>query len=258
MAGRETPSTTTPTHRIGTIERTFALLQAVVAANGSVGVRELERRTGIPRSSVSRIVGTLTELGMVDRSPGGDVRPGAALATLRPSTLASAGIRDRLRPLLIELVDRFGESAALTIDDGSAVQYILQVASPHAVQAPSVEDERHDFHLVAPGLVHMASWSRRRLGQYLKAPLDSATEHSLSNPEGIAERLDRVRETGWVWTNQELDNGVNGLAVPIVLGGETVASVSLFGPAYRFAPELLPDLAPDLAEVAAERAATYL
>jgi len=259
MADDETVSTTGSAVRKNPVERAFALLQAVVAADEPVGIRELERRTGIPRSTVSRSVALLASLGMVERTSGGDVLPGAALATLQATESVSAGMRDQLRPLLVELVDRFGESAAITLDDGAAVQYVLQLASPQAVKAPSVENERHDFHVVAPGLIHMAWWPKSRLEPHLSGQLGAPTEHSVFQADAIATRLDEVRENGWAWTNQELDVGVNGLAVPVFNSEDTlIAAVSLFGPAYRFAESLLPRLAAEVAALVRLRSTTYL
>jgi DNA-binding IclR family transcriptional regulator len=253
MVGPETLSTS------GVIERSFALLQAVVASGEPVGVRELERRTGIPRSTVSRVVSTLVSLGMLDRTTAGEVRPGAALATLHTAEVSRAGISDQLRPLLVELVDRFGESAALTTDDGAAVQYLLQIASPQAVQAPSVENERHEYHLVAPGLVHMAGWPQDRIAGHLAEPLVAATDHSVCDANEVSARLAGIRASGWAWTDQELDVGVNGLAVPVLDGNDRpIAAISLFGPAYRFAEPLLPHLAAELAALVAVRSRTYL
>src|SRR5215217_1931481 len=66
----------------GPVHRAFGLLQLVVAAGEPIGVRELGRRAGLSRSTTSRMLGILAELGMVERTADGEARPGAALATL--------------------------------------------------------------------------------------------------------------------------------------------------------------------------------
>ena len=69
----------------GPVHRAFALLQLVVEADEPVGVRELARRAGLSRSTTSRTLGILTELGMVERTSDGAARPGAAARTLPPA-----------------------------------------------------------------------------------------------------------------------------------------------------------------------------
>ncbi len=240
------------------IERAFRLLQIVVAAQESLGVRELGRRSGLPRSTVSRLIGTLTQLGMVARTSDGSVIAGSALATLQPDTGAEPMIGDQLRPLLAELVQTFDENAALSVDDGDALLYLSQVSAEHAVSVPDVTGERHRFHLVAPGLVTMAWWPADRLRESLLHQLDASTEHSMTTPARLKKRVAKIRTDGYCWTDQELDVGVNGLAVPLVRNEELVATVSLFGPAYRLNPQQRPRLADELLALVTERANALL
>ncbi len=237
----------------GPVDRAFHLLQAVVAAGGPVGVRELGRRTGLPRSTASRLVGTLERLRMVDRTPGGDVIPGSALATLQTGAAATPLLRDRLQPLLVDIVQQFGENAALAIDDGDALLYVSNVASENPVSVADVSGDRHEFHLVAPGLVAMSTWPADRLADYLTQPLTAATELSVTKPATLRKRIRAVSAAGHAWTNQELDVGINGLGVPVVLDGELAATISLYGPSYRFSAATLPTLADELKNLVAER-----
>ncbi len=223
------------------------MLQAVVAAEAPVGVRELGRRTGLPRSTASRLIGQLNAIGMVERTGDGLVAPGSALATLvvnGPRPL----LRDRLRPLLVALADDHGESATLAIDDGDAVLYVSQIDADNAVTAPDVEAERHPFHVVAHGLVLMARWPSDRLDSYLSGPLVAPTPNSVTDPEAIRRRLKAIRRDGHAWTEEEFDIGVNGVAVPVVADDGPGASVGLYGPSYRLSPAKLPHLAETLIE----------
>ncbi len=241
------------------VERAFRVLQEVVAADGEVGVREIGRRTGLPRSTVSRLVATLDGLGMVARTAGGGVVVGSALSTLHPAGGSTPVAADRLRPILIELAERYGEHAALAVDGGDAVLYLAEVSTEQPVSAPEVAGQRHPFHLVAPGLMAMAWWDDRRLDGYLATELERVTASSVTDPMVVRARVAAARADGHVWTDQEFDVGVNGLAVPVVGGdGELVAAVSLYGPSYRFSPQQFPDLGQRLGRLTAERAATLL
>lgn len=237
----------------GPVDRAFHLLQAVVAAGEPVGVRELGRRTGLPRSTASRLVATLERLRMVERTPDGDVVPGGALATLQIDGETTPLLRDRLHPLLVDIVQEFGENAALAVDDGDALRYISNVASENPVSVGDVVGERHDFHLVASGLVAMAAWPSSRLSAHLKDQLSTATEHSMTDPALLRERLTMISSDGHAWTDQELDIGINGLAVPVVIDGDTVASITVYGPSYRFSAEACPTLAAALKQLVAAR-----
>jgi len=249
MAVPDPPSTIAE----GPVDRAFHLLQVVVSSNEPLGVRELGRRTGLPRSTASRLVGTLERLRMVDRTPNGDVIPGGGLATLQIDSSTAPLLKDQLHPLLIDLVQRFGENAALAVDDGDALLYVSNVASENPVSVSDVAGERHSFHLVAPGLVAMSAWPAARLTEHLRSPLTAATEFSMTRSSALRRRLRQVATDGFAWTDQELDVGINGLAVPVIIDGALVATISLYGPSYRFSPDARPTLAGEVQQVVLSR-----
>ena len=51
---------------VQSVERAFSVLRAL--AGGPAGVSEVAARTGLPKSTVSRLLGTLVELGAVEQS----------------------------------------------------------------------------------------------------------------------------------------------------------------------------------------------
>lgn len=245
---------------VGPVHRAFGLLQLVVAAGEPVGVRELARRSGLSRSTTSRMLGILHELGMVERDADGAVRPGAGVATLtRRVGRSPAVLRDQLRPLTVELERAYGENAAIGVDDGDAFLYLDSVRAPAAVQVADPAGSSFPFHLVAPGLVAMAAWPRRRLDDYLAGSLTAATERSMTDADALRHRLAGVRRDGYAWTDQELDLEVNGLAAPITDGtGRLIAVATLYGPSYRLAADTRPELGAAMAQLVAERAAALL
>ena len=256
MTPPEAPSTTVDAPASGSVERAFSLLQAVVGAGEPIGVRELGRRVGLPRSTVSRMVATLADLGMVERTADRLVVPGSALATLQLDGGPAPLLRDRLRPLLAELAEIHPESVTLAVDDGDAVLYLAQLDASSPVRAPDVHAERHPFHVAAFGLVLMATWDDDRLDRYLDTDLEAFTPHSMISPTSLRKRLARIRRDGYVWTTEEYDAEVNGLATAVSdTDGATIASVGYFGPAYRLNDDACPTLPASLVAAAARAGA---
>lgn len=236
------------------IERSFLLLQLVAAADEPLGVRELARRSGLPRSTVSRLAAQLVELGMLTRSGVGGLVSGPALGTLISGDEAPpAALEDRLRPLLVECVQRFGESAALAVDTPTGALYLTNVLGPSAIQAPDPTGERLDFHLVAPGLALMTSWDDERLDTYTAAPLPAATPLTITATGPLRDAIRLSAQRGYAWADQALDLEVNGVAV-LVPGADPVASISLYGPAYRLNPSDRTGLGDALRDLVREQA----
>lgn len=240
------------------MDRAFSLVQLVVADAQPIGVRELARRAGLSPSTTSRTVGILADLGMVERTPAGAVRPGPALMTLtRDVDRSPATLRDRLRPLAVDLATTFEENAAIAVDGGDGVLYLASSRPSTAVQVVDPTGSSFPFHVVAPGLIAMTTWKTERLDAYLGEDLTAPTEHSVTDPKKIRSRLRRAASDGFAWTNQELDLEVNGLAVPITDGdGAVVAMATLYGPSYRLSPHERPELGPAFAGFVADRASS--
>src|SRR5690348_12717320 len=77
------------------VRHAAAVLGAFSAGEPSLGVNEIARRVRLNRSSVSRLLQTLEELGFVARrQPGGQYRLGLRLAELAGIALASFDLRD--------------------------------------------------------------------------------------------------------------------------------------------------------------------
>ncbi len=193
---------------------------------------------------------------MVEQTLTGAVRPGPALMTLtRGVGRSPATLRDRFRPLAIELATTFGENAAIAVDDGAGVLYLAGSRPSTAIQVVDPTDSSSPFHLVAPGLVAMTSWKTDRLDTYLASELATATDYSVTDPSQIRARVRAASTDGFVWTNQELDLDVNGLAAPISDdAGDVLAIATLYGPSYRLAPHQRPGLGDELVAFLAERA----
>ncbi len=243
------------------VERAFVLLQAVVGAGSPIGVRELARRTGLPRSTTARLASTLVDIAMIEKAADGSLVPGAALATISVDGGPAPLLRDRLRPLLAALAEHLDESVAMAVDDGDAVLYLAQIEAVSPVRARSVEAERHPFHVVAHGLVLMAHWPAERLERYLAAPLAASTSNSVTDPDVIRARLERIRVEGYAWTEEEFDLDINGLAVAVPVptdGASTVsdapsAAIGYYGPTYRLSPNRQPSLASDILTIVESR-----
>lgn len=221
------------------IERAFSILRALAAGSGSSGVSEVARATGLPKSTTSRILAGLEDLGMVDRvDDAGRYVVGAGLATLTGDTLPAGSLRDLCRPYLLELTERSGEGAGLAIPDRGKVLYVDHVGSASPVQIRDWSGTRYPYHTVAAGLALMTTWSDGEIRDHGKAGLAPFTTHTVTTVTALLAKVRAARQGGVVWTLREFSDEINGISAPILEGGDAVAAVSLYGPAWRFPGEV--------------------
>jgi len=220
-----------------TVERAFAVLRALAEHPDSAGVSELARRSGLPKSTTSRLLVSLDELGMVERI--GDryvIGPGLATLTHAPSPVAS--MTDLSRPYLVELADALDESVSLAIPDGDEIVYIYTAVVEGAVQVQDWTGHRYPCHLVASGLSFMAHWPDHQLRRYCHQELETYTDATVADFDELMQRVSQVRADGVAWTKGDFAEGLVGMAVAIIDGrGRCVGSVGVSGPSFRFPGE---------------------
>lgn len=111
----------------GTLERGLAVLRALAAGPARPGrATDLVRVTGLARSTVDRVLGTLAHLGYV-RLDGRDVRLAPRLMEVGEAYLTGSGLRDALAPLAERLAEELDESVSLAVPDGDGVRFVVQV-----------------------------------------------------------------------------------------------------------------------------------
>ncbi|MGO4426158.1 helix-turn-helix domain-containing protein, partial [Streptomyces sp. MCAF7] len=115
---------------VGPLERGLAVLRALTAlsahgAGPAVRPGDLVRATGLARSVVDRVLGTLQQLGYVTLD-GREVSLATRLMELGNAYLAASGLPDALLPFAERLADSLDESVSVAVPDGDGVRFVVQ------------------------------------------------------------------------------------------------------------------------------------
>jgi IclR family acetate operon transcriptional repressor len=226
--------------RVQSIERAFAVLGAL--ADGPSGVTDVADRVSLPKSTVARLLGSLAREGAVEQVPGETrYRLGTRIATLAAAPGGARGLIPVARPHLEALAAALGESAGLAVADGFEVHYVDQVDMDHQVQIRDWTGTRVPMHAVPSGLVLLGRMPASTLDAFLARPLERFTERTVTDPDAIRARLERIRRDGYAWVHEEFAPGLNSVAAAVVDDTATlVGAIHVHGPTYRFpgdAPE---------------------
>jgi DNA-binding IclR family transcriptional regulator len=219
------------TRRVAAVERASALLGAL-ADGGELGTNDLARRAGLHPSSVSRLLATLADAGLVEHvAETGRYRLGLRLVELGNAVLTRLDLREVARPHLRALVEETGETATLSAPgdpDAITVDFVLSTASVQSVARvgrPSVT------HATATGKVALAYGDVELPAGRLRA----FTERTIVDRKALAREVDRVRGRGWARALGEREDDLNAVAAPVHgARGDLVAVLGIQGPASRF------------------------
>jgi IclR family transcriptional regulator, acetate operon repressor len=233
---------------IRSVERAFALLEAMAAGEGSVGVTRLAEATGLPLPTIHRLLRTLVDLGYVRQERSREYLLGPRL--IRLGERSSLALGTWARPHLARLVDELGESANLAMLDGDRVVYVGQVPSRHSMRMFTEVGRRVPAHCTGVGKAMLALEPDEEVRALLaRAGMAAHTEHTITTPQGFLRELEQIRRDGYAVDNGEQELGVRCVGV-VVPGTPFPVAMSLSGPAARFTEQAVQRAVPSLKRAA--------
>ncbi len=219
---------------IQVLERAFALLHLLADQPSEVRLGELAEGADLPKSTASRILATLADLGAAERGERGGTWRLGSRTFAGPDRSEQVLIRVA-RPHLRRLVDELDEDTGLALPDGDRLRYVDQVRSLRPVQIRGYLDEPVPAHTTAAGLVLLADLADEDLRGLLRAPLLPFGRGTPVDPADLLRTVEEVRREGLAWTWETWADGINGAAAAVRgADGALDAAVNVFGPSYRF------------------------
>jgi IclR family acetate operon transcriptional repressor len=241
------------TDGVQSLDRAFLLLELMAEAGGEVALSRLARDSGMPLSSIHRLVRTLVARGYVRQLPSRRYVLGPRLIHL--GEIASRALGTWARPHLSRLVDAIGETANLAMLDGDHVVYASQVPSRHSMRMFTEVGRRVHLHCTGVGKVILAGLADEDVrGLLARAGTPAQTPRTLTDPDAIVDQLHRVAAQGYAIDDGEQELGVRCVAVPVP-GVAPAAAISVSGPEGRLVMDAVPRVASLLQSAAAALAA---
>ncbi len=213
------------------IDRAGQLLVAVVTSTEPVTVGDLAETTGLPKSTASRLVGSLERSGLVAREgPRGGVRPGPVLQQFARRSFGTRDLAAIAAVHLARLSDATGETINLTVPTPDGIEHLSQVDALHVIGAGSWVGRSAPHHASASGKVFLAFGAAR----LPTGTLASLTPATLTDHGRLTAALDAVRQRGYATSIDELESGLVAIAAPVHdADGGVVAAIAVSGPSLR-------------------------
>lgn len=215
----------------------------LVGSAGPIGVSELAREVGEPKSTVQRDLVTLNEAGWIRPVETGGRRRWtltAKVLTLARQLQPAPDLRDKALPIMDRLRTRTQETIHLTLRDGDRVVLIERLDSPQPLRTVRPLGSRAPLHLNSNGKAILAFLPEAERNAYLDRPLAAWTPHSLSDRKALERDSSLIRKRGYALNDRELDLHIRAVAAPILLkSGEPIAGLSISCPASRLPDSLV-------------------
>jgi DNA-binding IclR family transcriptional regulator len=232
------PRTGQPAVRhVAAVERAPAVLDALADGAPELGTNEIARRTGINASTVSRLLATLVNSGMVEHVPSsGRYRLGLRLLQLGNAVLGRLDLREVARPHLHELAIETGETATLSAPGEHDAMTVDFAQSASSVQSVARVGRPSVGHATATGKV-LHAFGRAQLPN---GALKSYTPRTITDRRKLSAEIERVRRQGYAEAVGEREPHLNAIAAPVFSARDELAAIiGVQGPSSRFGREAM-------------------
>ena len=215
---------------VAAVDRALAILGAIAASVEPLTLAELAARTGLYKSTILRLLGSLEGADYVARLNDGRYTLGAASAALGSAYSRLNPIVLHAEAVLERLVRDGSESASLHVRHGPETRLcLIRRDSAH----PTLD--------------------RVREGDVLPLDRGAAGRVLLAFTGAPGQPYEQIRADGIAHSSGEREPGCAGMASPIfTVGGALAGAISLSGPRDRFTDEMRASWGPRLIAAAAE------
>ncbi|ULR56344.1 IclR family transcriptional regulator domain-containing protein [Streptomyces deccanensis] len=233
---------------IESLARGLTVLTAFEEGRAALTLSEVAQATGLARATARRALITLEHLGYVtarDRT----FSPTPRVLALGFPPLSRTTLSRIAQPHLADLAGRIHDSTALAVLVGEDIQFLASVPVGRIMSASVTVGTRLPAAATSVGRVVLADLPP---GERTLHPR-RLTARTTTDPADLTAILEQVHRAGYALVDEELEEGLRSLAVPVRdRTGRVVAAVSVAMHTARRTPEqCLAEVLPDLRDAAA-------
>lgn len=230
---------------VESLARGLTVLTAFGEGRAALTLTEVAKATGLARATARRALITYEHLGLV-RAQDRTFTLTPRVLSLGFPPLSRTSLPEIAAPHMAELAQRVQESTSLAVLSGDDIQYTARVATSRIMSVNITVGTRLPAYATSMGRVLLSDLPPS--DRPLPSPLLPLTPHTLTDPEALARLLAEIRSRGHALVDEELEEGLRSLAVPVRdRTGRAVAALNVAMHAARHtAEECERDLLPQL------------
>lgn len=211
------------------LARGLAVVQAFQERKRHLTIAQISHRTEIPRAAVRRCLHTLIKLGYAT-TDGRTYSLLPKVLTLGHAYLSSTPLAVSAQPYLDRMSDQLHEACNMATLEGDDILYIARSATVQRLISVDLSvGGRLPAYCTSMGRILLAALDDATLHEYLEhADLQAKTSRTVHDAAALLEILQQVREQGWCVVDQELEQGLRSIAVPVYdASGQVLAALNI-------------------------------
>jgi DNA-binding IclR family transcriptional regulator len=248
-----------PQYPIESVDNALKIL-LLLGERSELRLTEVAEYLHVATSTAHRLLAMLQYRGFMRQDPRTKIYlPGTALTGVAFSILQRFDVRGVLHPFVESLNRELAETVHLAILDGTMVRFIDAIESPQATRVASRLGKVMPANCTSTGKALLSTLSTAELERlFPEEQLPVLTPNSIGSRSALEKDLEQVRRRGYATSDQESEDGVCSVAVPLPSGqGAMRLALNVAVPVYRM-NDALRDRAADALKAAAAESAGLL
>ena len=218
-----------------TLAKGLAVLASFGEQRPAMTLSQAAAASSLSRATARRVLLTLAELGYVARN-GRSFSLAPRILELGFAYLSTQSWIDRAEPLMKELSHALKESCSAAILQDTEIVYVARMPAPHRIMSTTIAvgTRLPAFH-TSLGRIQLGFLADADLSERVaRMNLVRHTPRTIVDPDAVVERIRSDHAQGYSIVDEELEQGLRALAVPIVTrSGENVGAINLSAHASR-------------------------
>lgn len=226
---------------VQSIERAIDILDCLAEHPKGCGIGELSKDLGLSKSTIHRIITTLKHKEYVAQNKGNDkYQLGIKILGLSASIINNMDLVGIAKPYINEFANKVGEVIHLSLPDEtySNIIYVDKVKPENTGRAITMSSnigKKVPIYCTAAGKLLLSQYSDDKIKELLKdIHFVKYTENTITSIDTLLNEIHEIRKNSYALDNEEYDNAVNCIAVPIfdrtnkIIAAISLSSVTLF------------------------------
>jgi DNA-binding IclR family transcriptional regulator len=219
------------------LRKALRILEGMTEINSPARLQDIAMSLSMPQSTLLRFLNTFIDFGYVGQDP----ESSCYYLTLKLAELGSrAGGNYPFRNSLVKYVKQaaaaFNESASLCVEQNMQMVYIVIEEGP-ARMLRTLHRIGHiaPMHATGVGKLHLLNYSDSQLLELEKKfGLPRYTSHTITDLDSLKKEITLVQKNGYAMDNEECEDGVRCVAVPVWdFRNRVAAAISVSAPVTR-------------------------
>ncbi len=232
------------------VVKAFRIIELIENEMQGIGLKDISERLNYNKTTTLRFLTTLENLGVI-RKRDGKYFLGLKLFELGLKVPFKMIVVDKVHNILEKLVNEINETVNFGVLLEGKVLYIDKIESKRSLQINTHIGDKISLHCTALGKSIFSILPENQVDSILeKIRLEKKTDNTIVKKEELLEEIKKTKERGYSIDNEEFEEGLRCVAVPIKL--EKIGfygAISVSGPVTRFTENAISELAKKLKKI---------